>query len=102
MINLEQYSRFTSDLAARGLLYAIVHDRICSPLPLEPEKNWLFWTRPKPSLLEWIARAYPPKLIRKAFLDSRLERDHADGIEVHYDVSKRFLRSVPRQAIPIL
>ena len=90
MVNLERYSRFASDLAARGLLYAIAHDRICSPLPLEPEENWLFWTQPKPSLLEWIARACPPEPIRKAFLDSRLERDHADGIEVHYDVSNDF------------
>lgn len=90
MVDLEQLSRFTSDLVTRGLLYAIAHDRICSTVPLEPEENWLFWTQPKSSLLKWVAKAYPPESIRKAFLDSMLEQDHASGIEAHYDVSNDF------------
>lgn len=90
MLDLERFSRFTSDLTNRGLLYAIAQDRIDSPLPLDPEENWLFWTQPQPPLLEWIARSYPPSPVRKAFLDSMLDQDHASGIEAHYDVSNDF------------
>lgn len=90
MLNLERLSRFTSDLTHRGLLYAIAHDRICSPVPLDPEENWSFWTQPQPSLLQSIARTYPPEPRRKAFLDSMLAQDHASGIEAHYDVSNDF------------
>ncbi|MBD1909132.1 MULTISPECIES: class I SAM-dependent methyltransferase [unclassified Leptolyngbya] len=90
MGNLERVSRFTSDLATRGLLYAIAQDRIHSPIPLDPKENWAFWAQPQPSLMKWFARAYPPSPIRKAFLDSMLEQDHASGIESHYDVSNDF------------
>ena len=35
-------------------------------------------------------RAYPPSSKRKAYLDAMFERDHASGIEAHYDVSNEF------------
>lgn len=90
MVDLERFSRFTSDFTTRGLLYAIAHDRIHSSVPLDPEENWLFWTQPQPAWLEGLARSYPPEPFRKAFLDSMLQQDHASGIETHYDVSNEF------------
>lgn len=90
MMGLERLSRFALDLTARGLLYAVANDRIHSPVPLEAEENWAFWTQPKSSLLQWLARAYPPEPVRKAYLTRMLKRDHASGIEVHYDISNRF------------
>jgi cyclopropane-fatty-acyl-phospholipid synthase len=83
-------SRFGSDLSARGLLYAIANDRIHSPLPLDIEKNWQFWTEPKSPLVEWLARSYPPESLRIAYLDAMLDRDRSLGIEDHYDVSNDF------------
>ena len=83
-------SRFTSDIINRGLLYAIANDRIHTSIPLEAEENWQFWTDPKSSLLEWLARSYPSEPFRIAYLDTMLDRNHAEGIEAHYDVSNDF------------
>jgi cyclopropane-fatty-acyl-phospholipid synthase len=81
---------FVSDLIARGLLYAIANDRIHAAVPLDGETNWQFWTEPKSSWLEWFAKSYPPIPVRVAYLDAMLDRDRADGIEAHYDVSNDF------------
>lgn len=89
-MELARATRFTSDLATRGLLYAIANDRIHSPTPLEPTENWAFWTEPNPAIVEWFARAYPPEPVRKAYLDAMLKQDHASGIAAHYDVSNEF------------
>jgi cyclopropane-fatty-acyl-phospholipid synthase len=86
----ERLSQFALDLVARGPLYAIANYRIHSPVPLAPAENWQFWTEPKPSVAEWFAKAYPPEPIRKLYLDSMLARDHASGIEAHYDISNDF------------
>jgi cyclopropane-fatty-acyl-phospholipid synthase len=83
-------SLLTSDLIARGLLYAIANQRIHSPVPLDGEKNWQFWTRPKSPFLEWIARFYPSEPSRIAYLDTMLDCDHSQGIEAHYDISNDF------------
>ncbi|PMB03764.1 hypothetical protein CEN49_22375 [Fischerella thermalis CCMEE 5273] len=47
MIEPERLSQFTSDLVTRGLLYAIANYRIHSPVPLEAEEDWKFWTQPR-------------------------------------------------------
>jgi len=90
MVDLKRFSRFSTDLLSCGPLYAIAHNRIHSPVPLAPEKNWQFWTQPHPAIAQWFARSYPPEPIRKAYLDAMLKPNHADGIEAHYDVSNEF------------
>jgi cyclopropane-fatty-acyl-phospholipid synthase len=87
---LKRFSQFASDLVACGPLYAIANYRIHSPIPLEAEENWAFWNDAKPAWLESLARSYPPEPKRKAYLESMLAQDHADGIEAHYDVSNDF------------
>ena len=82
--------KFASDLIRHGLLYALANDRIHSPKPLAPLENWTYWTDPKPLWLESLVRAYPPKWMRKAYVDTMLKQDHASGIEAHYDVSNEF------------
>jgi cyclopropane-fatty-acyl-phospholipid synthase len=82
--------QFATDLAARGLLYAIANQRIHDPAPLEPETNWRFWTDDHPPVLEWFAKSYPPQPRRVAYLNQMLDCDHAQGIEAHYDVSNDF------------
>lgn len=42
MIEPQRLSQFT-----RGLLYAIANYRIHSPVPLEAEEGWKFWTQPR-------------------------------------------------------
>jgi cyclopropane-fatty-acyl-phospholipid synthase len=79
--------KFASDLIRHGLLYALANDRIHSPKPLAPLENWKYWTDPKPLWLESLIRAYPPKWMRKAYVDTMLKRDQASGIQAHYDVS---------------
>lgn len=81
---------FASDCIQRGVLYAIANARIHSPIPLEAEENWNFWTKPTSALTEWLARSYPPVPMRKAYLDELLATDHATGIAAHYDVSNDF------------
>jgi cyclopropane-fatty-acyl-phospholipid synthase len=83
-------SLLTSDLIARGLLYAIANQRIHSPVPLDGEKNWQFWTKPKSPLLEWVARSYPSEPSRIEYLNAMLDCDHFQGIEAHYDISNDF------------
>jgi cyclopropane-fatty-acyl-phospholipid synthase len=90
MGNLNHISQFVPSFLTRGLLYAIAHDRIHSPLPLEADENWRFWTDPKPGWLEWLARAYPPEPIRQAYLEAMLTRPHDSGIAAHYDISNDF------------
>ena len=75
------HRKFASDLIRHGLLYALANDRIHSPKPLAPLENWTYWTDPKPLWLESLVRAYPPKWMRKAYMDTMLKRDHASGIE---------------------
>ncbi|NJN30710.1 MAG: class I SAM-dependent methyltransferase [Synechococcales cyanobacterium RM1_1_8] len=88
--SLQRYSQFASELVEFGPLYAIANFRIQSPLPLDPSGNWEFWNGQRPAWLESLARAYPPESKRKISLDAMLNRDHASGIEAHYDVSNEF------------
>ena len=84
-------TRFTSELIDLGPLYAIANDRIHSPVPLDPAENWQFWTDPKPDWLISSLKNYPPATKRESyFLQRMLTRDHASGIEEHYDVSNDF------------
>lgn len=82
--------RLASDMVIYGPLYALANYRIHSPRPLSPLENWQYWTGPKPAWLEAVVRAYPPKPMRKAYLDKMLTQDHAIGIQAHYDVSNDF------------
>ena len=61
MLNSKKLSLLFSDFSSRGFLYAIANYRIHSPIPLEAEENWQFWTSPKSFLTEWIARNTPSK-----------------------------------------
>ena len=90
MKTLNRLSQFSSDLVTRGLLYAIANYRIHTPLPLEADENWDFWTRPRSSWFEYLSRAYPPEFKRKAYLEAMLMQSHAEGIEAHYDISNEF------------
>jgi cyclopropane-fatty-acyl-phospholipid synthase len=90
MKHLKRFSQFATDLAKRGLLYAITSYRIQSPMPLDPVENWRFWTGPKPDWLVSLLRAYPSEPRRKEYLDTMLSQDHSKGIEAHYDVSNDF------------
>lgn len=90
MNSVTRVSQFASDLVTRGMLYAIANYRIHSPIPLDPDENWQFWTQPTPAWAEWFARAYPPEPVRKAYLDAMLRRDHSSGIAAHYDISNDF------------
>ncbi|ASC69555.1 Cyclopropane mycolic acid synthase 3 [Halomicronema hongdechloris C2206] len=90
MKNLKRLSQFASDLITCGSLYAIANYRIHSPIPLEAVENWDFWSKSRSSWFEFLARAYPPNSRRKAYLDYMLRRDHAIGIETHYDISNEF------------
>ncbi len=83
-------SLFISDLIARGPLYAVANYRIHTPVPLDAEENWRFWTEPKSLWLEWLARSYPLEPARIAYINAMLDRDHSVGIEAHYDVSNDF------------
>ena len=90
MINLKRLFQFISNFVVRGPLYTIANYRIHSPIPLEAVENWHFWTDPKPSWVQWLARVYPPEPIRKRYLHFMLEQDHSRGIEAHYDISNEF------------
>jgi cyclopropane-fatty-acyl-phospholipid synthase len=83
-------SRLVSDFIARGPLYAIANARIHTPVALDVEENWRFWTEPKAAIWEWLARSYPPEPARVAYLDAMLDATHAQGIEAHYDISNDF------------
>jgi len=78
------------DLATRGLVYGMVNYRIHSPVILDTEENWRFWTEPRSSLTEWFARSFPPVPVRKGYLDAMLRQPHSTGIEAHYDISNDF------------
>lgn len=86
----KRLQRFASELVDHGLLYALANYRIHSPEPLNLIENWKYWTDPRPVWLEGIMRAYPPRSRRKAYLDAMLRKDHASGIEAHYNVSNEF------------
>ncbi|MFW6358242.1 MAG: class I SAM-dependent methyltransferase [Chroococcales cyanobacterium] len=90
MNQLARVSNVISDVVDRGLVYAIANYRIDTPYPLDVEENWGFWTDPKPAWLENFAKTSPPEEKRKAYLEKMLARDHAIGIEAHYDVSNEF------------
>ena len=90
MLSLKKMSLFLWNFFSQGFLYAIANYRIHSPVPLEAEENWQFWTSPKSFLTEWIARNTPPKSLRKKYLDRILEQEHANGIKAHYDISNDF------------
>ncbi|MEA5572182.1 SAM-dependent methyltransferase [Calothrix sp. UHCC 0171] len=90
MNNLNRLFQFASNMVVQGPLYAIANARIHSPIPLEAAENWKFWNDQKSSWFESLVRAYPPSSRRKAYLDSMLAQDHANGIEAHYDISNEF------------
>lgn len=87
---LKQYPKCISDLFTYGLMNAVAEHKIHSPQPLNQSQSWDFWTQPRSSLMEWIARVYPLTTQRIAYLDRMLNCDHATGIETHYDVSNDF------------
>jgi cyclopropane-fatty-acyl-phospholipid synthase len=90
MNRLMRLLQFTSEIIDLGPFYSIANYRIHSSEPLDPIENWKFWTSPKPGWLESFIRSYPTKSRRKAYLDSMLAQDHANGIETHYDISNEF------------
>ena len=84
-------TQLVTELVDLGPLAAIANARIHSPTPLDPTENWKFWTDPKPNWLLSLLRNYPPAVKRESyFLNRMLTRDHASGIEKHYDVSNDF------------
>lgn len=90
MTIFKRSTRFASDLMNAGLLYAIANNRTHASTPLEPLENWNFWTKPKPDWLLSLAKNTPSAAKRKHYLEAMLTRDHASGIEAHYDVSNDF------------
>lgn len=93
MINMnlsKRYATLASELVTLGPLYALANFRIHSPNPLEPVENWRFWNSARPKWLESLARRYPPESRCKNYINSMLARDHASGIEAHYDISNEF------------
>ncbi|UJB69007.1 class I SAM-dependent methyltransferase [Acaryochloris sp. 'Moss Beach'] len=89
-ITLKQYPKCISDLFTCGLMYAVAEYKIHSPQPLTQSESWDFWTQPRSSFMEWLARTYPLKTQRMSYLNRMLDHDHASGIETHYDVSNDF------------
>lgn len=84
-------TRFIGELIDLGPLYAIANNRIHSPIPLEPIENWQFWTEKRPDWLLSVLKNYPSATKRESYFVQRmLTRDHASGIEEHYDVSNDF------------
>ncbi len=90
MIDSKRFTLFVRDLAFRGSLYAIANYRIHSPISLEAEENWRFWTDKQSFYAKWLARNTPPKSIGQQYLDFMLGQDHSQGIESHYDISNDF------------
>jgi cyclopropane-fatty-acyl-phospholipid synthase len=90
MNNLQGFTQFVSDFAADGILCAIGKARINSPVPLEPEENWQFWTATEPPLIDFLIKNYPSKARHDAYMNALWKADHAIGIEDHYDVSNDF------------
>ncbi|MCU0569197.1 MAG: class I SAM-dependent methyltransferase [Oculatellaceae cyanobacterium Prado106] len=80
---------FASDFAKFGILYAIANARNQTPTPLDPVENWQFWTG-ESALIEFLIKAYPSKARQNSYMQSLWEKNHADGIEAHYDVSNEF------------
>ncbi len=89
-LDVKQFTQFTSDLISFGLLYAIANYRIHTPEPLDRDANWKYWTQPRSGFWEWCARVYPLEAQRESYFDDMLNRDHASGIEAHYDISNDF------------
>lgn len=89
MRDLRQIFQFASNFVGRGPVYAMAVFRTNSPVPLDAEENWRFWTEQSPASF-WLGRVYPLEQRRKSYIDSMLELDHASGIESHYDVSNDF------------
>ncbi|MEM6596926.1 MAG: class I SAM-dependent methyltransferase [Cyanobacteria bacterium P01_C01_bin.69] len=90
MNTFQRSMQFASDWARAGLLYAIANYRVHSPAPLDPIENWQFWTNPRPEWAVNLSKNSPSAAKRKAYLENMLTRDHASGIEEHYDVSNEF------------
>lgn len=90
MNTFQRSVQFFSEWMEAGLLYAIANYRIHSPTPLDPAENWTFWTESKPDWLVALLKNSPSASQRKAYLENMLKRDHASGIEEHYDVSNEF------------
>ena len=90
VVRSKRLQRFALELISHGPLCALANYRIHSPKPLISLENWKYWTDPKPPWFERLMRAYPPRWKRKAYMDAMLKRDHASGIEAHYDVSNEF------------
>jgi cyclopropane-fatty-acyl-phospholipid synthase len=90
MNKLKGITQFASDFSAYGILYAIANARIHAPEPLDPVENWNLWTASKSSLIDFLIRVYPSKARQNAYMNSLWKKDHAAGIEEHYDVSNDF------------
>jgi cyclopropane-fatty-acyl-phospholipid synthase len=90
MTDFKGLARFASDFAAYGILYAIANARIHTPVPLDPEENWKFWTESESALSNFLIRAYPSRARQNAYMNALWQADHAIGIEDHYDVSNEF------------
>jgi len=88
------------ELVRFGPLYALIRYRIGRKKPLDPDENWRFWTRKRGPLARFLIDHYPPGIARKALLQSALSREHASGIEYHYDLPTDFFRQFLDREFP--
>lgn len=92
MHGLVRLGRAVLNTLIHGPLYSVAQYRMSSETPLDPVENWTFWTEPKNSMTEFMARNYPPDFARRRILRAMLAQDHAVGIESHYDISNDFYK----------
>jgi cyclopropane-fatty-acyl-phospholipid synthase len=83
---------FIFEAFSHGPVYAAAMSRIRNPQPLDADRNWDYWTKPRNRILTEALKHYPPAFLRKSMVNRRLRRAHEVGIAAHYDVSNEFYR----------
>lgn len=97
---LSELKRFTLLIAGMillGLCFGRFLYWIRSTKPLDPQKTWERFTKPKGRFVEWLMNAYPPQILTRLVRDlyyrqSFKFKDHASGISQHYDLSNSFYK----------
>jgi cyclopropane-fatty-acyl-phospholipid synthase len=84
--------RYGRQAVSHGFLYAAIQQALDSDGLLDPEETWQYWAQSSNPARNWLARTWPPAGRRKAVLRDMMTRDHASGIEAHYDISNAFYR----------
>jgi cyclopropane-fatty-acyl-phospholipid synthase len=79
-----------TDSLVYGPSYGLLNYLIRSPEALDPQRTWDFVMNKRALAAEWVAKNYPPSIVRGLLLTHKRRQDARRGIAAHYDVSNDF------------